>query len=156
MGSAVGRIQIAALSLSAAALIGIAAHEGYNDDAYIPVPGDVPTIGFGTTKGVKAGDKIDPVRALIRLGSDVNAFEREFKACVGDVPMHQYEWDALISWAYNVGTPAACGSTLVKKLKKGDYTGACKELLRWDYFQGKPLKGLTIRRKKEYKQCLGG
>ena len=150
------RIRIATLSLSAAALIGIAAHEGYHDDAYIPVAGDVPTLGFGTTKGVKPGDKIDPVRALILLGADVGTFERELKSCIGDVPMHQHEWDAYVSWAYNVGSGAACGSTLVKKLKQRDYAGACKELLRWDYFQGKPLRGLTLRREKEYKQCLGG
>lgn len=152
------RIRLAALSVSAAALIGIAVHEGYNDDAYIPVKGDRPTLGFGDAQGVKMGDKTDPVRALIRLGSQVNKFEREFKACVGDVPLHQYEWDAYISWVYNVGSGAACKSTLVKKLKQNppDYTGACNELLKWDYFQGKPLRGLTIRRQEENKKCLGG
>ena len=53
------RIQLAALTLSAATLVGIAVHEGYRDTAYIPVPGDVPTIGFGTTGGVKMGDTIE-------------------------------------------------------------------------------------------------
>ena len=50
------RRAVAALTLSAAALVGIVLHEGYTDRAVIPVKGDVPTIGFGTTSGVKIGD----------------------------------------------------------------------------------------------------
>lgn len=150
------RIRLAALSLSATALIGLAVHEGYSDRAIIPVPGDVPTIGFGDTHGVKMGDRTDPVRALIRLGQHAETFQRDLRQCIGDVPMHQHEWDAIVSWAYNVGTGAACGSTLVRKLKAGDYAGACAELLRWDRFKGEPLLGLTIRRKAEYRTCMGG
>ena len=43
------RALIAGLVLSAGGLIGIASHEGYRETAYIPVPGDVATIGFGST-----------------------------------------------------------------------------------------------------------
>lgn len=150
-----GRLRVAFLSLSASALIGIAVHEGYRDRAYIPVQGDVPTIGFGDTHGVKPGDKTDPIRALIKLGQHTENFQRQLRACIGDVPMHQHEWDAIVSWAYNVGPQAACKSTLVRKLKAGDYAGACAELLRWDKFQGKPLPGLTKRRQDEHRQCMG-
>lgn len=150
------RRPIAVLALSAAALIGIATHEGYSDRPIIPVKGDRLTIGFGDATGVKPSDKTDPVRALIRLGDHVTNFQRELKRCIGDVPMHQYEWDATVSWAYNVGTSAACKSTLVKKLQARDYAGACAELLRWDKFQGKTLPGLTKRREDEYRQCMGG
>lgn len=149
------RVRLAGLSLSAAALIGLAVHEGYRDTAYIPVPGDVPTIGFGDTHGVKPGDKTDPIRALIRLGQHTENFQRDLRQCIGDVPMHQHEWDAIVSWAYNVGTPAACKSTLVRKLKAFDYAGACAELLRWDRFNGQPLPGLTTRRQGEFRQCMG-
>jgi lysozyme len=149
------RRAIASLSLSAAALIGIAVHEGYSDRPIIPVKGDRLTIGFGDATNVKPTDKTDPVRALIRLGEHVSRFESEMKACIGDVPLHQHEWEAYISWAYNVGSGAACKSTLVKKLKARDYAGACKELLKWDKFQGKTLAGLTKRRKDEYRQCIG-
>ena len=149
------RMHIAMLSLSAAALVGIAVHEGYSDRAYTPVPGDVPTIGFGDTHGVKLGDRTDPVRALIKLNQHTQTFQRELRGCIGDVPMHQHEWDAVVSWAYNVGPAAACNSTLVRKLKAGDYPGACRELLRWDKFQGKALPGLTKRRQDEFKQCTG-
>lgn len=149
------RTRAAFLTLSASALIGIAVHEGYRDSAYIPVKGDVPTIGFGDTHGVKPGDKTDPIRALIKLGQHTESFQRQLRECIGDVPMHQHEWDAIVSWAYNVGPAAACKSTLVRKLKAGDYAGACAELLRWDKFQGKPLPGLTKRRQDEHRQCMG-
>ena len=53
------------LVLSAAVLVGIAVDEGFVGKAYTPVKGDVPTIGFGTTSGVKQGDTITPERALV-------------------------------------------------------------------------------------------
>jgi lysozyme len=150
----VNRRALAGIALSATTLVGIALHEGYRDTAYIPVPGDVPTIGFGTTGGVKMGDKITPPQALVRALQDVQKFEGALKQCV-KVPLHQYEYDAYVSLSYNIGSGAFCKSTLVKKLNAQDYEGACKEILRWDNFKGQPLKGLTIRREKEYRQCIG-
>jgi lysozyme len=148
------RVQIASLTLSAATLVGIAVHEGYRSDAYTPVPGDVPTIGFGTTENVKLGDKISVERALVRLLDDASEFEQAVKKCA-PVPMYQYEFDAYVSLSYNIGSGAFCSSTLAKKLNSGDYIGACEQILRWDKFKGKSLPGLTKRRQQEYKQCLG-
>lgn len=148
------RTHIAALSLSAAALVGIALHEGYRDEAYTPVPGDVPTIGFGTTDGVKAGDRITPTRALVRLLDDASEFETAVRRCA-PVPMYQYEFDAYVSLTYNIGAGAFCKSTVVRRLKAGNYAGACEAILMWDKFNGKPLPGLTKRRQEERRQCLG-
>lgn len=148
------RIVVGALTLSASALVGIAVHEGYRGEAYIPVKGDIPTIGFGTTAGVKPGDRIEPVQALVRKLQDVQRFEGALKQCVR-VPLHQYEYDAFLSLAYNIGPGAFCGSTLVRRLNAGDYAGACAEILRWDRFRNKPLRGLTLRRQAENRQCLG-
>lgn len=148
------RTNVAALGLSAVALVGILVHEGYNDNAYIPVAGDVPTIGFGTTGGVALGDKTTPTKALVRAMQDVQAFEGALKNCV-KVDLHHYEYDAYISLSYNIGSKAFCSSTLVKMLNTRDYEGACKQILRWDRFQGRPLKGLTVRRQAEYKKCIG-
>jgi lysozyme len=148
------RIVIGALTLSASALVGIAVHEGYRGEAYIPVKGDVPTIGFGTTAGVKPGDRIEPVQALVRKLQDVQRFEGALKQCVR-VPLHQHEYDAFLSLAYNIGPGAFCSSTLVRRLNAGDYAGACAEILRWDRFRGEPLRGLTLRRQAENRQCLG-
>lgn len=149
------RTQLASLTLSAAALVGIALHEGYSDRAYTPVPGDVPTIGFGTTQGVKPGDTITPPKALQRALQDVQQYEGAIKRCV-TVPLHQREYDAYTSLTYNIGQTAFCGSTLVRKLNAQDYEGACKEILRWDRFKGQPLPGLTKRRQAEFQQCMGG
>lgn len=148
------RSAIAGIVLSASALVGIALHEGYSDTAIIPVPGDVPTIGFGTTGGVKPGDRITPPRALARALTDAQKFEGAIKHCV-TVPLHQHEYDAYVSLSYNIGTGAFCGSTLVKKLNQQDYAGACGQILVWDKFKGKPLRGLTVRRQAEYKLCMG-
>lgn len=143
------------LALSAAGLVSlIAVFEGYRGEAYIPVKGDVPTIGFGQTEGVKPGDKTTPERALVKLLADANSHSEGIKACI-KVPLHQYEFDAYSSLAYNIGVGKFCTSTLVEKLNAEDYAGACKEVLRWDYFKGKPLKGLTKRRQAEYQTCIG-
>ena len=148
------RQDIAAISLSATALVAIVLHEGYKDNAYIPLAGDIPTIGFGTTSGVKLGDRTTPEKALQMAMRDVQSYEGAVKSCV-KVPLSQNEYDAFISLSYNIGTGAFCKSTLVKKLNAGDYEGACKQILLWDKFNGKPLAGLTKRRQEEYKKCLG-
>jgi lysozyme len=145
---------VATLALSAAGLVGIAVHEGYRPTAYRPVPGDVPTIGIGTTGGVRIGDSIDPVQALVRKLDDVRRFEGALRTCV-TVPLHQHEYDAFLSLAYNIGSGAFCGSTLVRLLNQGDYRAACDQILRWDKFKGEPLRGLTLRRQAEHRQCLG-
>lgn len=151
------------LALSAAGLVAIAVNEGYTDKAVIPVPGDKPTIGFGTTDGVKLGDRTTPPQALARALTDVQSYEGALKRCV-TVPLHQFEYDAYVSLAYNVGPGAFCGSTLVKLLNQGDYDGACKQILRWRYYQGADCSltvnqrlcgGLWSRRQQEAARCQG-
>lgn len=148
------RTALAGLSISGVALIGLLAAEGFRDTAYIPVLGDVPTIGFGTTDSVRMGQRIEVTQALNRALVDVQKFEGAMKRCV-TVPLHQYEYDAYVSLTYNIGEGAFCRSTLVRLLNKEDFRGACKQILRWDKFKGKPLRGLTVRREKEYKMCTG-
>jgi lysozyme len=148
------RVAVAALSLSAAAFGSLVLHEGYSPVAYRPVPGDVPTIGFGTTTGVKMGDTITPTTAVIRALQDVQKFEGAVKQCVR-VPLHQHEYDAYIGLSYNIGSGAFCNSTLVRLLNQQEYRAACDQILRWDKFQGKPLRGLTLRRQDEHRKCIG-
>ena len=153
------RTKVAALVISAVGLGGIANHEGFKTEAYRPVPQDVPTLGFGSTfyedgTKVKMGDKITKERAVILLKNTTSGFEQKIKQCIR-VPLYQYEYDAFVSLTFNIGSGAFCGSTLVKRLNNFDYTGACQEILKWDKFNQKPLKGLTIRRQQEYKQCIG-
>lgn len=147
------RNKIAAMAVSAATLVAIAGYEGYSSVAYVPVAGDVPTIGWGTTTGVKKGDTIQPTQALQRLYRDAETAKAGISKCV-KVPLSQGELDAYLSLAYNIGPSAFCKSTLVKKLNRGDYVGACGEIKRWCYFNGKKNKGLAARREKEYETCI--
>lgn len=148
------RTAVAGLALSASTLVGIALHEGYRDTTYIPVKGDVPTLGFGETKGVRMGQSTTPERALVQLLVSTQNHADGIKRCIA-VPLYQHEYDAYVSFAYNVGDGAFCGSTLTRKLNAGDYTGACNELSRWVYAGGKKLPGLVKRREAERAQCLG-
>ena len=149
------RLAVCLLSLSASGLIAIANNEGFSPVAYIPVKGDVPTIGFGSTGGVKIGDSITGPDALNRLNRDVGNAESAIGRCV-TVPLSQSEYDAYTSFSYNVGSSAFCSSTLVKKLNAKDYDGACAELKRWVYVKGRKVRGLVNRREKEYETCMTG
>lgn len=157
---------VAALSLSAAGLVGLAMREGYTDRAVRPLPTDVPTVGFGTTRHadgspVRMGDTTTPPAALARKLADVQQFEGALRLCVR-VPLHQHEYGAFLSLAYNVGGQAFCASSLVGKLNAGDYAGACAEIERWVYFQGRDCRdpahrcrGLAVRRQAERALCEG-
>lgn len=147
------RAAVAGLALSAAAFVGIANHEAFRSAAYDDGVG-VQTIGFGTTEGVKPGDKITVERALVRALQDASKFEGALRQCV-TVPLHQHEYDAFVSLAYNIGPAAFCDSTLVRKLNAGDYAGACAEISRWDRAGGRVLAGLTKRRAAERATCEG-
>jgi lysozyme len=148
------RLAVGVLSLSATGLIGIASYEGFSEKAYIPIKGDVPTIGFGSTEGVKMGDAITVPQALDRLRRDITVAESAISRCVR-VPLSQGELDAYTSLAFNIGTDAFCRSTLVVKLNGGDYAGACEEIKRWVYAGGRRVPGLVARREKEYATCVG-
>ena len=160
------RTAVGALSLSAAGLVGIVLHEGYTDRPVQPLPGDKATIGFGTTtrpdgSPVQPGDRITPPQALARALADVQKFDGALKRCV-TVPLHQHEYDAFLSFAYNVGERGFCNSTMVRRLNAGDYVGACAEFSRWTFFQGKDCRdpanrcgGLVQRRAEERAKCEG-
>lgn len=153
------RVRISALVFSAAALVGLIGWEGYTDNAVIPVPGDVPTYGHGTTTRpdgmpVQMGDVTTPSQARELLRRDVQKFEGAVKRCV-HVELHQHEYDAYTSLAYNIGERAFCNSTLVRKVNARDYAGGCAEISRWDKMNGRPVRGLTNRRAKERAQCEG-
>lgn len=130
------------------------------------------TVGFGTTarddgRPVQPGDTLTPERAVLRLAQDADRIGREIAACIGDVPLHQHEFDAFVSLAYNIGPGAFCRSTLVKRLRQTLtqaisheererlYAAACDEILRWTRAGGRELPGLVKRRQVEYRLCLG-
>lgn len=105
----------------------------------------IPTIGIGHV--IRPGESFTTItheQALELLRHDVAVAEHAV-AHLG-VELTQPEFDALVSFAFNVGTGALIASTLAKKLRAGDKPGAAEEFLRWDKAAGKPLVGLHNRR----------
>ena len=131
--------------------------EGLSLKAYL-CPAKVWTIGYGTTGVAEArpGVVITQARAEELLQEDVAKFERQIWALVKDVVVSQHQFDALVTFAYNIGIGAFKTSTLLKKLLQKDYTGASQEFLRWTKAKGKVLPGLVVRRRAEHLLFLGG
>lgn len=152
------RVSAGLLALSSAGLLALAGFEGFSEKAYIPVEGDVPTIGYGHTDPtgrLQVGDLITKDEALLLLQEDVREAEAAVQKCV-KVPLYPREFDSYVSLSYNIGERAFCNSTLVRRLNSGDYYGACSELKRWVYSGGKKYRGLEIRRKAEELICKEG
>lgn len=126
--------------------------EGLDLKAYQDSVG-VWTIGYGWTqpvdgKPVKAGMVIDLATAERLLKTGLVGYENDVLKLVR-VKLTQGQFDALVSFAYNLGLRALSTSTLLKKLNAGDYKGATDEFLRWNKAGGKVLNGLTRRREAE-------
>ncbi|EGN2315234.1 lysozyme [Citrobacter freundii] len=129
--------------------------EGCSLTAY-PDPGtggDPWSIGYGWThpvdgKPVKRGMTIDQATADRLLKAGLVGYENDVLKVVR-VKLTQGQFDALVSFAYNVGSRALSTSTLLKKLNAGDIKGAADEFLRWNKAGGKVMPGLTNRRKAE-------
>ncbi len=125
----------------------IKSFEGLRLSAY-RCPADIPTIGYGTTAGVKMGDTITKERAEVLLRADVKRFEDQVLRLV-KVPLTQGQLDALVSFTYNLGAENLSNSTLLRLLNEGDYKGAAAQFDRWTKAGGKVLPGLVRRRAAE-------
>lgn len=139
------------LTIGKAGLDLIKHFEGLRLEAYI-CPAGVPTIGYGSTRGVRLGDRISEAQAEALLRRDLLRFERAVNDLV-KVPLTQGQFDALVSFAYNVGEGSLASSTLLKRLNAGRYAEAADQFLRWNKARvnGRltALPGLTRRREAE-------
>jgi lysozyme len=142
------------MTLSDAGLKFIETFEGLRLKAYLDL-GGVPTIGFGHTgPEVQLDMLITFDQAESYLISDI----QKAVNCVNDavkMPIAQNEFDALVSFTYNVGCGALKNSTLLKNLNGGNAFDAATEFLRWNKVNGRPTNGLTNRRKAERILFLG-
>ncbi|MFJ5378144.1 lysozyme [Pectobacterium sp. CHL-2024] len=126
--------------------------EGCELAAYPDVVG-VWTIGYGWTqpvdgKPIRRGMTIDAATADRLLKTGVVQYEQAVNQLV-KVEINQNQFDALVSFTYNLGTRSLSTSTLLKKLNSGDIAGAAAEFARWNRAGGKELAGLTRRREAE-------
>ncbi|HFQ7875731.1 TPA: lysozyme [Enterobacter hormaechei] len=111
------------------------------------------TIGYGWTqpvdgKPIRAGMTIKQETAERLLKTGLVSYEIDVSRLV-KVSLTQGQFDALVSFTYNLGARSLSTSTLLRKLNAGDYAGAADEFLRWNKAGGKVLNGLTRRREAE-------
>lgn len=126
----------------------IAGFEGFRSRAYWDSWGGVWTIAFGHTRNVHEGDTVTRKRGLELLQEDAAVAAQAVRDLV-DVNLNQNQFDALVSFAFNLGGGALAESTLLKKLNRGNYKGAQKEFGKWTHAGGVVLAGLVRRRREE-------
>jgi len=162
------RLPAAALAVSAALLAGIAAYEGFRAAPYVPVEGDVPTVGFGSTRyGDGAPVRLDdaPVtraRAAEMLAAHVAKDAAAFiEACPGCLYTLD-EYDAYLDFAYQYGIGNWKKSSMLRLVRAGEYRAACEALLMWKYAAGRDCSvrssgcyGVWTRQLERREKCLG-
>ena len=153
-----GRAKFGAAAVLAAAIAVIAPWEGKRNETYLDIVG-VATVCYGQTgEAAKPGARYSDAACEAMLGHEAAAFAARLDRCIlSDARMTPQQQAVVLSWAYNVGTGAACRSTLVRKLNAGQPPEAwCPELLRWNRAGGQVVKGLDNRRRHEYRLCMEG
>ncbi len=121
--------------------------EGCELEAY-KCAANVWTIGYGSTKGVKKGDTISQEEADKLLLHEMEEYEGYINDMV-NVDLEQNQFDAMVSWVFNLGPANLKASTLLKVLNAKDYEGVPAQIKRWNKAGGKVLQGLIRRREAE-------
>lgn len=131
----------------------IKAHEGLRLESYL-CPAGVWTIGYGHTDGTGPGRTCTLGEATSWLLDDIRGSEEAIGRLV-TVPLTQGQFDALVSFTFNLGHRALGSSTLLRLLNDGLYAQAGAEFSRWVYAKGRKLAGLVARREAERSLFLG-
>ena len=136
------------MKISEAGLELIKSYEKCRLEAFRPTPKDVPTIGWGHTKGVMMGDTCTQEEADAWLLDDLLDAENCIRSAIS-LPLTDGEYSALVSLVYNIGCHAFRGSTLLRCILDGNLDGARDQFARWNKQKGEVLAGLTARREAE-------
>jgi lysozyme len=121
--------------------------EGCELTAYKCAAG-VPTIGYGHIKGVNMGDTITQEEANEMFNHEMKEYETYVNTAV-TVPLSQNQFDAIVSWVFNLGNGNLQASTMLKVINSGDHAGVPAQIKRWNKAGGKVLDGLVRRREAE-------
>ena len=127
--------------------------EGCELEAYKCSAG-VWTIGYGHTKDVEEGDTWSQSHAEHMLEVELHEYESYINDFV-TAPLSQNQFDAMVSWVYNLGSANLKASTMLKVLTAGDYEDVPAQIKRWNKAGGKVLEGLIRRREAESLLFLG-
>jgi len=123
--------------------------EGYRSKAYVCSAG-VWTIGWGHTATARRGMRIDKSEGQRLFNKDIQVYVNAVNRLVS-VPLNQNQFDALVSFCFNLGAGALSNSSLLRELNKGNYKSAANWFERYVYGGGRKLEGLIRRRKAERK-----
>lgn len=162
------RIAAALLSLSAVGFAAWQAHEGFTSRPVIPTQGDVPTVGFGSTRyedGTPVRMTDPPItreRGAILARNLMSADERQFRASIPGVKLHQEEFDLYMDFVGQYGIGNWRKSSMRARLMEADYRGACRALLLWKRAAGydcstpgnKRCWGVWQRQLSRYEKCM--
>jgi lysozyme len=135
------------MKISAEGLSLIKKFEGCKLEAYL-CPANVWTIAYGRTKDVKEGDTCTQEKAEEWLIEEMEEYEGYINDQV-TVDLEQNQFDALVSWVYNLGPTNLSSSTMLKVLNEEKYNEVPNQIRRWNKAGGKVLKGLIRRREAE-------
>jgi lysozyme len=109
---------------------------------------NVLTIGYGTIKDVTEDMEITKEEAESLLKEEMHEYEGYINDMV-KVPLEQNQFDAMVSWVFNLGSGNLSSSTLLKKLNDSEYDEVPAQIKRWNKAGGKVLDGLIRRREAE-------
>lgn len=127
----------------------IKSFEGYFDKPYL-CPAGYPTVGFGHL--IREGEDFSQGLSLFEaerlLWNDLQSYQASVLRLI-DVPLTQGQFDALVSFTYNVGGGALQRSTLRRKINRQEHEDVPDELMRWVRAGGRKLNGLIRRRQAE-------
>lgn len=127
--------------------------EGLRLTAY-RCPAGIPTIGWGHTRGVQIGQRITEAQAEQMLTEDIAPAERILNAL--GINFRQEQFDALVSWIFNLGQGNFMHSTLLVRIKAGAKDEeVTDQMVKWVNSGGRPLAGLMKRRAMEANMFLG-
>ena len=140
------------MKTSANGIAHIKEFEGFRGKRYL-CPANKWTIGYGhvivdSERLTLWNAELTEEQAAKLLIKDLDRFESAVRDMVA-APLTQGQFDALVSFAFNLGEAKLRSSTLLKLLNAGDYNGARKQINRWVYSNGKKLDGLIRRRARE-------
>lgn len=142
--------------------------EGYTSKPIIPVKGDRPTIGNGTTfypngNAVKMTDPaITRKQAFEYLKFTMNKNAQTFNKTLLNIPISQAEYDLYLDFTYQYGISAWSSSSMLKNLKVGKYKAACDSLLKWKFVAKRDCSirsngcyGVWLRQVDRHTKCIG-
>jgi lysozyme len=160
---------VGAMAVSAAAFTAWQSREGFTNHAVIPVKGDVPTIGHGSThyengSPVKMGDTISRKRADQLAHNLMSTDEKRFKESLpASVTLTQDEYDVYIDFIGQYGIANWNLSSMRRDVIAGRYADACADLKRYRFVAGYDCStpgnhrcpGVWTRQLARYNQCMG-